>query len=360
MMHQPRRFAALPMKWTFRRRRSSVSDKKYQNREETTVKQSIRAIALAGALLVGLVAPAYAQEWPQKSIRIIVAFGPGGGSDIVTRIIGQSLQEKFGQPVVVENKPGAGGTLGNEIVARADKDGYTIGIMTAGQIIAAVMNKSLRYDTLTAFDPIAQVATAGLLMSTRPDFPANDVKELVALAKASPGKLSFGTAGFGATQHLAAEMFKQVAGVNMLHVPYRTSPETVTAVLGKQVDVIIDTVSAVLGQVQSGQIKALAVTGKDRFPAVPNVPAAIESGVLPGYDVTTWYGFFAPRGTPPAVIAKLNKAMNEIIAEPAVRERLTKAGVVVKGSTPEAFGAFMADEYARWNKVREAAGLAQL
>jgi len=132
------------------------------------------------------------------------------------------------------------------------------------------------------------------------------------------------------------------------------------SVLGKQVDVIIDTVSAVLGQVQSGQIKALAVTGKDRFPAVPNVPAAIESGVLPGYDVTTWYGFFAPRGTPPAVIAKLNKAMNEIIAEPAVRERLTKAGVVVKGSTPEAFGAFMADEYARWNKVREAAGLAQL
>ncbi len=321
--------------------------------------QPIVTIALAAALLAGLGTPAPAQEWPQKSIRIIVAFGPGGGSDIVARIIGQSLQERFGQPVVVENKPGAGGTLGNEMVARADKDGYTLGLMTAGQIIAAVMNKSLRYDTLTAFDPIAQVATAGLLMSTRPDFPANDVKELVAMAKASPGKLSFGTAGFGATQHLAAEMFKQVAGVDMLHVPFRTSPETITAVLGKQVDVIIDTVSAVLGQVQSGQIKALAVTGKDRFPAVPNVPAAIESGVLPGYDVTTWYGFFAPRGMPPAVIAKLNKAINEIIAEPAVRERLTKAGVVVKGSTPEAFGQFMADEFSRWNKVRDAAGLAQ-
>jgi tripartite-type tricarboxylate transporter receptor subunit TctC len=324
------------------------------------VHQPIRIVAFAVALLTGLATSALAQEWPQKSIRIIVAFGPGGGSDIVTRIIGQRLQERFGQPVVVENKPGAGGTLGNEIVARADKDGYTIGIMTAGQIIAAVMNKSLRYDTLTAFDSIGQVATAGLLMSTRPDFPANNVKELVEMAKASPGKLSFGTAGFGATQHLAAEMFKQVAGVNMLHVPFRTSPETITAVLGKQVDVIIDTVSAVLGQVQSGQLKALAVTGKDRFPAVPNVPAAIESGVLPGYDVTTWYGFFAPRGTPPAVIAKLNKAMNEIIAEPAVRERLTKAGVVVKGSTPEAFGKFMADEYTRWDKVREAAGLTRL
>ena len=319
----------------------------------------LMTIALAGALLAGLAAPATAQEWPQKTIRIIVAFGPGGGSDIVSRIIGQSLSEKLGQPVVIENKPGAGGTLGNEVVARADKDGYTIGIMTAGQIIAAVMNKSLRYDTLTAFDPIAQVATAGLLMTTRPDFPANDAKELVTLAKASPGKYTFGTAGFGATQHLAAEMFKQVAGINMLHVPFRTSPETITAVLGKQVDVIIDTVSAVLGQVQSGQLKALAVTGKDRFPAVPNVPAAIELGVLPGYDVTTWYGFFAPRGTPPAVTAKLNKAMIEIIAEPTVRERLTKAGVIVKGSTAEAFGKFMADEYARWDKVREAAGLAR-
>ncbi len=314
-------------------------------------------IAAACMLVAGLAAPAPAQEWPQKTIRIIVAFGPGGGSDIVSRIIGQSMQQKLGQTVIIENKPGAGGTLGNEIVARADKDGYTLGVMTAGQIIAAVMNKSLRYDTLTAFDPIAQIATAGLLISTRPDFPANNVKELVALAKASPGKLTFGTAGFGATQHLAAERFKQVAGIDMLHVPFRTSPETVTAVLGKQVDVIIDTVSAVLGQVQSGQLKALAVTGKDRFPAVPNVPAAIELGVLPGYDVTTWYGFFAPRGTPPAVIAKLNKMLNEIIAEPTVRERLTKAGVVVKGSTAEAFGKFMADEYTRWDKVRETAGI---
>jgi tripartite-type tricarboxylate transporter receptor subunit TctC len=318
-----------------------------------------RAIAAVFALTAAFVAPSRAQEWPQKTVRIVVAFGPGGGTDIVGRILAQSLQEKLGQPFVIENKPGAGGTLGNEMVARAEKDGYTLGIMTAGQIIAAVMNKSLRYDTLTAFAPISQVATAGLLMTTRPDFPANDVKELIATAKASPGKIVFGTPGFGATQHLAAEMFKQVAGVNMLHVPFRTSPETITAVLGKQVDVIFDTVSAVLGQVQSGQLKALAVTGKDRFPAVPNVPTAMESGMLPGYDVTTWYGFFAPSGTPPSVIAKLNKTLNEIIAEPAVRAKLTTAGVVVQGSTPDAFGKHLADEFARWNKVREAAGLAQ-
>src|SRR5712692_3151101 len=314
---------------------------------------------VAGAVLLGGARGGAAQEWPQRSIRVIVAFGPGGGTDIVGRIIAQAMQDKLGQPVVIENRPGAAGTLGNEAVARADKDGYTLGIMTAGQIIAAVMNKGLRYDTRTAFDPVTQIATAGLIMVTRPDFPAGNVKELIAAAKAKPGKIVFGSPGYGATQHLAAELFKQTAGVDMLHVPFRTSPEVTTALLAGQVDVVFETVSAVLGQVQSGQLKALAVTGKDRFPAVPNVPAAIESGLLPGYDVTTWYGLFAPRGTPPAVIAKLNKTLNAIIAEPAVRERLTTAGVVVQGSTPEAFGQLMTNELARWEAVRKAAGLEQ-
>jgi tripartite-type tricarboxylate transporter receptor subunit TctC len=318
-----------------------------------------RILILGAACLLSLAAPALAQEWPQQTIHIIVPFGPGGGSDIVGRILGQSLQQKLGQPVVVENRPGAGGTIGNEAIARADKDGYTLGIMTAGQIISAVMIKNMHYDQRTAFDPITQVATAGLMMVTRPDFPANDVKELIAAAKAKPGKLVFGSPGFGATQHLAAELFKQTAGVDMLHVPFRTSPEAITGLLSSQVDVVFETVSAVLGQVQGGKLKALAVTGKNRFPAVPDVPAAIESGLLPGYDVATWYGVFAPRGTPPAVIAKLNKTLNEIIGEPTVRERLTTAGVIVQGSTPEAFGQLMADELARWETVRKAAGLEQ-
>jgi tripartite-type tricarboxylate transporter receptor subunit TctC len=316
------------------------------------------AIALLlGLLAPALVAPATAQDYPTRPIRIVVSFGPGGGADIVSRILGQSLSEKLGQPVIIENRPGAAGTIGNEVVARAEKDGYTLGIMTAGQIIAAAMNKSLRYDTLTAFDPVGQVATASLIIVTRPDFPANSVKELVDMARANPDKIVFASPGFGATQHLSAELFKQTAGVNMLHVPFRTSPEAITALLGKQVDVLFDTVLAVLGQVQSGQLKALAVTGKDRFPIVPDVPAAIASGVLPGYDVTTWYGFFAPRGVSKEIIAKLNKALNESIAEPAVRDRLIKAGVTVQGSTPEEFGKFMGDELARWNKVREAAGI---
>jgi len=245
-----------------------------------------RLLAVCAAAWLGGRRAARAQDWPQRPVRIIVPFGPGGGADIIGRIVAQALQDKLGQPVVIENRPGAAGTLGNEAVARADKDGYTLGIMTAGQIIAAVMNKSLRYDTLTAFDPVSQVATAGLIIVTRPDFPADDVKQLVAAAKANPGKLSFASPGFGATQHFTGELFRQTADINILHVPFRTSPEAISAVLGKQVDVLFDTISAVLGQVQSGQLKALAVTGKDRFPAVPDVPAAIESGVLSGYDVT--------------------------------------------------------------------------
>lgn len=309
------------------------------------------------AILLALAAPAAAQNYPQSPIHLVIPFGPGGGSDIVGRIVAQSLQDKLGQPVVVDNRPGAGGTIGNDVIARSPKDGYTLGIMTAGQIIQAVMLKSLPYDARTAFDPVAQVATAGLMMVTRPDFPANDVKGLIALAKEKPGKLVFGSPGFGATQHLAAELFKQTAGVDMLHVPFRTSPEVTTALLAGNVDVVFETVSAVLGQVQAGKLKALAVTGKDRFPAVPEVPAAIESGLLPGYDVTTWYGVFVPHGVPPAIVAKLNATINAVIAEPTVRDRLTKAGVVVKGSTPQEFGQLMDRELDRWETVRARAGL---
>jgi tripartite-type tricarboxylate transporter receptor subunit TctC len=231
--------------------------------------------------------------------------------------------------------------------------------MTAGQIIAATMNKSLRYDTATAFEPISQVGTASLMLVARADFPAGNVADLIAAAKANPGKINVASPGFGATQHMSGELFKQMAGVDMVSVQFRTTPEAVTAVLGKQVDVLFDTVLAVIGQVQSGQLKAIAVTSKDRFPIVPNVPAIAESGAMAGYDVSTWYGFFGPRGIPPQIVAKLNKALNEALKDEAVREKLTKAGVSVRGSTPEEFGTFMLDELARWNKVREAAGIAQ-
>src|SRR6185503_13980588 len=244
------------------------------------------------ACALALIVLAAEQDYPNKPIRIIVPFGPGGGGDIVGRIFGQALQEKLGQPVVIENKPGAAGTLGNEMVARADKDGYTIGVMTAGQIIAAAMNKSLRYDQTTAFEPISQVGTASLMLVARGDFPANTVDELIASAKANPGKINVASPGFGATQHMSGELFKQMAGIDMVSVQFRTTPEAITAVLGKQVDVLFDTVLAVIGQVQSGQLKAIAVTSKDRFPIAPNVPAIAESAAMASYDVSTWYGFF--------------------------------------------------------------------
>ena len=319
-----------------------------------------RMLTIAACVLAaGIAAPAAAQDYPTQNIRMIVSFGAGGGSDIIGRIVAQRMQEKLGKSVVVENRPGAGGMLGNEAVANSPKDGYTLGVMTAGQIIAPVMTKAPRYDTLKAFDSVGQIATAGLLIVTRADYPEKDIKELVAAAKANPGKLNFASPGYGATQHLAAELFKQVAGVNAQQVQFRTSGEALAALLAKNVDVLFDTVTALLGQVESGQVRALAVTGRDRFPAVPNVPAAIESGVVPGYDVTTWYALYGPKGMPKPAVAKLNATLNEIIAEPAVRERLTKAGVVVKGSTSEAFDKFMADEYAKWTKVRIAAGLQQ-
>ncbi|MBX9846880.1 MAG: tripartite tricarboxylate transporter substrate binding protein [Xanthobacteraceae bacterium] len=316
-------------------------------------------MAAAGLLAAGLATPAAAQEYPAQTIKMVISFGAGGGSDIIGRIVAQRFQEKLGQSVVVENKPGAGGMLGNEQIANAPKDGYTLGVQTAGQIIAASMTKNMRYDAVEAFDWVGQIATAGLLIVVRPDYPHKDIKSLVAAAKANPDAIKFGSPGFGATQHMAAELFKQVAGVNMLHVPYRTSPEALAALLSKNVDVLFDTVTALLGQVQSGQVSALAVTGKDRFSAVPNIPTAMESGVLPNYDVTTWYGLFGPKGMPQPAIAKLNKSLNEMLEEAAIRERLVKAGVEVKGSTPQAWRQFMIDEYKKWSAVREKAGLEQ-
>src|ERR1700687_3416362 len=190
--------------------------------ERMIMKKLLLTYAAVVMLTAGVLIPASAQEWPQRPIRVIVSFGPGGGADIVGRILADSMQSKLGKPVIIENKPGAGGILGNEAVATAEPDGYTLGIMTAGQIIAAVTKKNMRYDTLTAFAPVSQVATASLMIVTRPDFPANNVKELVAAAKADPGKVVFASPGFAATQHFAGEMFKQIARVDLLHVPFRS------------------------------------------------------------------------------------------------------------------------------------------
>jgi tripartite-type tricarboxylate transporter receptor subunit TctC len=230
--------------------------------------------------------------------------------------------------------------------------------MTAGQIIAAVTRKDVPYDG-AALTPIGQVASGTFLIVTRPDFGANSVAELVAAAKAAPGKIILASPGFAATQHFAGELFKLKAGVNLLHVPFRSSPEAINAVLGKHADVLFDTVPAVIGQVQAGSLKALAVTDKNRFPAVPDVPTVAESGAVPDFDVTSWYGVFGPHGVSAPIVARLNSALNDSIADEKIRERLIAAGVVVKGSTAEQFGRLLNDETERWNAVREASGIAR-
>jgi tripartite-type tricarboxylate transporter receptor subunit TctC len=319
-----------------------------------------RTLTLAACLFAaGLVSPATSQEYPTQTVKIISSFGAGGGSDIIARILAARMQEKFGQSVVVENRPGAGGILGNEVVANAPKDGYTLGVQTAGQIIASTITKNMRYDPVGAFDWIGQLGTAGLFMVVLPDSPYKDIKSLVAAAKANPGKITFGSPGFAATQHLAGELFKQSAGVDMLHVPYKSTPEVLAALHSKTVDVVVDTITVLLGPVQAGSVRALGITGKDRFPAVPEIVPVVESGVVPNYDVYTWYGMYGPKGMPPAVIAKLNKTVNEMIEEPAVRERLVKIGLVVQGSTPDYFAKMMASEHKKWSDVREKAGIEQ-
>jgi tripartite-type tricarboxylate transporter receptor subunit TctC len=310
------------------------------------------------AALVSLVlvaAPALAQDFPQRTIRLVVGFGAGGGTDIVARIIAESMQQKLGQPVVVENRVGGSGLVAADAVAKSPKDGYTIYLVNNAHVILGVTSKSLPYDSVTSFEPIGQIAAGGLIAVTRPDFEAKSIKELVDRAKANPGKLTFASVGAGTTQHFTGELFKQIAGVDLLHVPYRGSPAAIAAVIGKHVDVLFETVSAVLGQVQSGQLKALAVTSRERFPAVPDVPTAIESGVLPDYEVTTWYGLVAPAGTPQDAIAKLHKTMAESATEPVVRERLLKAGALPIVTGPAEFKAHMQREIERWNAVREKA-----
>jgi tripartite-type tricarboxylate transporter receptor subunit TctC len=322
--------------------------------------KSFKGIVASFLLLIwALPAPVNAQEWPQRSIRLVVGFGAGGGTDIVARIIAQSLQEKLGQSVVVENKVGGSGLLAADSVAKAAKDGYTLYLVNNAHVILGVMSKALPYDTVKSFDPIGQIAGGGLIAVAHRDFPANSIKDLLDLAKNSPGKITFASVGVGTTQHFTGELFKQIAGVDMLHIPYRGSPAAIAAILGKQVDVLFETVSAVLGQVQSGDLKALAVTSKERFPAVADVPTAIESGVLPDYEVTTWYGLVAPLGTPASVITKLNRTLGEISAEGIVQERLARAGALPLISSPDEFRGHMEREFTRWNEVRERAGISQ-
>jgi tripartite-type tricarboxylate transporter receptor subunit TctC len=320
------------------------------------VKHNRIATALAAGLLAIAVVPAYA-EWPNdKPIRVLVGFGPGGGTDIVTRIIAPPLSEVLHQTVVVENKPGAGGSIASAEAAHADKDGYTASMISAGHTVSAVMLKSVRYDAVKDFAPVALVADSALVVVARKDFPASDIKGLVALAKASPGKLNFASVGLGSTQHFAGELLRQITGIDVKHIPYRGTPGVVTALRAQEVDYAVELLHAVQGQVQAGELKLLAVAAPTRWPTIPDVPTVAESGV-PEYAVIGWYGWVYPAGTPQAIIDKTNAALKEILGRPEIKDQMAKAGASVHVSTPAEFGQHMADEVAKWKAVRDKAGL---
>ena len=321
------------------------------------MKRAIFAAVLAGTTL-SAVAPALA-EWPaDQSIRVIVGFNAGGGTDIVSRIIAQPLGELLHQSVVVENKVGAGGTIAAETVARSNKDGYTALMTSPAHTVSAAMLKSIRYDAVKDFADVSLVADSAFVFVARKDFPANDIKGLIALAKASPGKLNFGDVGVGSTQNFAGELMRQMAGIEVTHIPYSSTPGVVTALLQGQVDYGVELAHAVQGQVQAGQLKLLAVGAPSRWPTIPDVPTVSESGV-PGYVVTGWYGWMYPADTPQGIVDKTNAALKEVLAMPSIREQLAKVGAVVHVSTPAEFTKFVENEVVKWKSVREKAGIEQ-
>jgi tripartite-type tricarboxylate transporter receptor subunit TctC len=319
------------------------------------------AIAASLAIVVSFAAVAtlsQAQDWPTRPIRIVVGFGAGGGTDIAARIIAEPLSKALGQPVVVENRVGGGGTTAAEQVARAPKDGYTALMMSNAHVIAPAINKSLRYDSVNDFQMVSMVGTAGLMLVTAPDFPAKDVKGLIAYAKKNPGKLNFGSPGVGTTQHFASEFLKQMAGLNLVHVPYKSTPAVLTGLLAGEVQMVTELIQTVQGHVAAGKMRAIGVTSLQRFPTVPNIPTLAESG-LPGYDVTSWYGLSFPAGTPAPIVEKTNKAMRELLATDSVRAQIAKVGALVKSSTPDELRKHIVSEIDRWKAVREKAGIAQ-
>jgi tripartite-type tricarboxylate transporter receptor subunit TctC len=318
------------------------------NYRRTLIHGAAAAMALVAAPCI---AQAPASSWPNKPIRYIVNFAPGGTTDILARTIGERLGAALGQPIVVENKPGQGGSIGAAELARAAPDGYTIGAGTiSSHAINATLYDKLSYDPLTSFAPITLYATQPNVLLVHPSVPAKNVHELIALLKASPNKYSFGSAGNGTSQHLSGELFKAMAGVNMQHIPYRGSGQMMPELLGGTLLVAFDNIATAVQHVNAGKLRALAVTSATRSVVSPDVPTMAESG-LPGYDISSWQAVFAPAGTPAPIVERLYTEIARILKTPDIQKRLSDLGLNVSEMTPAQLTALIKADVPRLGKI---------
>lgn len=309
------------------------------------------------AILVALPAQsAVGQTYPAKPIRFVVPFAPGGGTDIIARIVAQQLHETLGQPVVVDNRGGAGSTLGTDIVAKAPADGHTMLLGNISLAFNAWLYKKLPYNAVKDLAPVTMVAVQPNIVVVHPSVPAKTIREFAELARKQPGKLTFASAGAGSGTHLAGEMIKDIFKVDMLHVPYKGTGPALSDLIGGQVKMMVSTFASALPHVKSGKLRALGVTSLKRSTAAPDIPTLDESGVT-GYDYSTWYALFVPTGTPRAAIEKLNQATRKVLAQAETRQRLEGQGVEALGGTSAELGAYLKSETEKWGKVVRAAGV---
>lgn len=298
-----------------------------------------------------------AQNYPEKPIRIVVPFSPGGGTDITTRAFSTRLSAVFGHPVVVDNRPGAGGLIGSTLVAKATPDGYTLLVASTGpMVITPALKLKMPYEVLRDFSPITQLISQPIWLVVHPSLPAKTVAEFIALAKARPGELNYGSSGVGNGTHLAAKIFESITGVNMVHVPYKGTAPAVTDLIGGHVQVIFSSVSVMLTFIKDGKLRPLAVGSEKRMSMLPNVPTMAEAGVK-GFDASSWYGFFAPAGTPGPVVDRLNSEVSRIMKSAEMRKLMEALGAEAVGSTREAFTAHIKAELVKWREAVRAAGV---
>ena len=303
-----------------------------------------------------LASSAFAQGWPSRYVRLIVPFPPGGGTDAVARILSVRLSEVWGQQVVIENKGGAGSNIGNEAAARSEPDGYTMLLGTLPLAVNRYLFSSLGYDSVTDLAPVTMICNYPNLMMVPNSSPVKSVKEFIDYAKANRGKITFGSSGIGTSPHLAGELFKRMAGIEMTHVPYRGAGPAMNDLIPGRITMMFNTAGASIPQVRSGNVRALGVSSAERFPSAPEFPTVAEMG-LPGFEVISWYGFFVPVRTPAAIVKKMHDDTVAVLAEPATKARLEQLGVAVIGSTPEVMAAKLKAETEMWGPIIKAAGI---